>query len=99
MPAPTDRVQPLKQETTALGGQDADARDYPVPINPQQDAIEVMGVFLQDAANRDEAVYVTRVGNDVVLRDLNNTTELTLTQLRTGSASTQFRRMFLLMGG
>lgn len=99
MTAPTDRVQLLKQETTALGGQDVDARDYPVPVNPQQDAPEVMGIFVQDGSNRDENVYIARSGNDMVLKDVTNTTELTLAQLREGTATTMFRRSFLFMGG
>lgn len=69
MPAPTDRVQLLKRESTALGGQDADERDWPVPINPQQDGVEALGVFLQDASNRDEAVYIARAGGRAVVAD------------------------------
>jgi hypothetical protein len=81
MTAPTDRVQLLKQESTAIGGQDADSRDYPVPINSQQDAPEVMGIFLQDASNRDETTYITRAGNNMLFRDVSNPVEKTLTDL------------------
>jgi hypothetical protein len=69
MTAPTDRIQLLKQESTALGGQDAEARDYPVPITPQDDAPEVAGVFFQDATNRDEQVYLVRASGRLAARD------------------------------
>lgn len=88
-----DRVQLLKQETDALGGQDLDKGPYegPSPIEPQEDAIEAAGVFLQDAANRDEAVYVCRDASDLCFRDENNTAELTLSDLlASGPALFQF---------
>lgn len=81
MAAPADRVQVLKQETTALGGQDADSRDWPVPINPQQDGIEAAGLFIQDAVNRDETTYIVRSGLDLLLADGNNP-ETALSTLR-----------------
>lgn len=99
MSAPIDRVQVLKQESTALGGQDSDAADFPVPINPQQDGIEAMGVFLQDAGNRDETCYVARNGNDMVFKDAANASERTLTDLMGGGSVPSFSRHFLLMGG
>lgn len=97
MTAPTDRVQLLKQESTALGGQDSDAKDYPVPINPQQDAPELMGVFLQDGSNRDENCYITRSGNDMLFRDATVAAEKTLTQLLTGLDFTNY--VFDVAGG
>jgi len=100
MAAPTDRVQLLKQESTALGGQDADSCDYPVPINSQQDAPEVMGVFFQDASNRDETTYIARAGNNMVFRDVATGAEVTLATLIGGAAvDPGFRRHFLVMGG
>lgn len=99
MAAPTDRVQLLKQESTAIGGQDADARDYPVPLNSQQDAPEVMGIFLQDASNRDETTYIARAGNDMIFRDVTSGAEYTLAQLVGASTDPGLLRHFLLMGG
>jgi len=96
----TDRVQVLKQESAALGGDAGEDVDYPSPINAQEDAIETCGVYLQDAGVRDENVYIERNGNDMRFRDVNNATPVTLTQLLTGSVLDYgYRRHFLLMGG
>lgn len=78
----TDRVQVVKRESAALGGSAADDLPFDAPIAPQQDAIECAGVYLQDAANRDQNVYVDRSGADLRLRDQNVTTPTTLSQLR-----------------
>ena len=103
MTAPTDRVQLLKQESAALGGTDpvSDAVPFVLPLNPQQDAPEVMGIYLQDAVNRDGLVYITRTGNNMIFRDVATGIESTLTQLLGGAASTDlgWRRHFLMMGG
>ena len=84
----TDRVQVIKRESSATGGQDGQAGPLgePVPINPQEDAVESAGVYLQDDVNRDEEVYIARVGDDVVFRDKNNPTPQTLTQVATGES-------------
>lgn len=92
----TDRVQVLKQESAALGGNAGDDVDYPSPIGAQTDALEAAGYYIQDASNRDQTTYVARAGTDMIFRDQNNTTPVTLTQLRTDYA---FRRHFMLMGG
>ena len=71
MAEPTDRVQLIKQESTALGGDDADAAEWGSnPIEPQEDAIEAAGVYLQDAANRDEAVLIWRDGDVIKAKDV-----------------------------
>ncbi len=94
-----DRVQVIKRESAALGGDAADDSEFEAPIEAQEDALECAGVYLQDAANRDEQVYVAREGDDMIFRDKNNTTPLTLTQLNTGAAVDRaFRRHFLFMG-
>jgi len=68
---PTDRVQVSKQESTALGGDDADAAEWgPTPIEPQEDAIEAAGVYFQDAANRDEALLIWRDGDTLKAKDV-----------------------------
>lgn len=95
-----DRVQVIKQESAALGGNSSDDTDYPAPIKPQQDALEAAGVYLQDAGARDENVWIERNGNDMRFRDLNNTTPVTLSALLAGGTTDYaFRRHFLLMGG
>ena len=78
----TDRVQVVKRESAALGGNAADDLPFDAPLAPQQDAIECAGVYLQDASNRDQNVYVDRSGPDLRLRDQNGTTPVTLSQVR-----------------
>lgn len=52
-----DRVQVIKQESAALGGDAADDVDYPSPINATQDAIESAGGYVQaPSETRDETV-------------------------------------------
>lgn len=79
-----DRVQVVRRESAALGGDAADDVDYLETLNAQEDAIECAGVYLQDALNRDETVYIEREGADMRFRDQNNPTPLTLTQLNAG---------------
>ena len=77
------RVQVDKHESSAGGGDEGDLGVFggPTPIEPQEDAIEAAGVYLQDASNRDEAVFIERDGDDLRFRDENNTAPVTLTQL------------------
>ena len=95
-----DRVQVIKQEWSDLGGDVNDEDEFGgSPIEPQEDAVEAAGVYLQDASNRDETTLIARSGNDMTFKDSNNTT-VTLTQLLEGSGEValSWRRHFLLMG-
>lgn len=83
-----DRVQLLKQEWGSLGGDALDESPVPEPIEPQEDAMETAGVYLQDAANRDENVLLSRVGDDMTFQDVNNSTPVTLTDLLATSGMT-----------
>jgi hypothetical protein len=83
----TDRVQVLKRETAALGGNAADELPYEAPIEPQEDAIEAAGLYVQDASNRDEAVLIARNGDDMTFKDVSNPTPLTLSELAAGAAT------------
>jgi hypothetical protein len=76
-----DRVQVMKQEWADLGGSSADELPFPAPITPQEDAIESAGVFLQDAANRDETTFIGRNDEDMVFKDGENPSLVTLTEL------------------
>jgi len=84
---PPDRVQLVKQESAALGGDGAEEVPYDSPIEPQEDAIEVAGVYYQDASNRDENVLTWREDDDMMFKDVSNPSGYTLTQLASGSAS------------
>ncbi|PNX51465.1 MAG: hypothetical protein BV456_03115 [Thermoplasmata archaeon M8B2D] len=87
-----DRVQLTKVESTALGGNDSDIDPFgaPSPIEPQEDAIESCGLYIQDNSNRDENVGIYRDGNNLCLFDNNGASNqypgYTLTQLITSSA-------------
>jgi len=75
----------MKQESTALGGDDADAVEWgPTPIEPQEDAVEAAGLYLQDATNRDETTLIDRLGLDMRFMDGNNPVAKTLTELLAG---------------
>ena len=81
-----DRVQVMKQESTALGGDDTDATEWgPTPLDPQEDALEARGYFIQDESNRDEKVVVSRTGDDMTFKDVSNPGEKTLTELLAGA--------------
>lgn len=62
-----DRVQVLKQESAALGGDSADSVEYPNPISPLEDAIEARRYYIQNDTTRDETVYVDRNAADNLL--------------------------------
>lgn len=82
----SDRVQLTKLESTVLGGDDNDAGPYggDQPIDPQEDAIESAGAYVQDASNRDEDVGYFRDGDALNFFDKEdgNTTGITLTSLK-----------------
>jgi hypothetical protein len=57
---PIERVQLLKQESAANGGDAADEADYPAPINANEDYPEVRGVVIQKDSGHDNGVVVSR---------------------------------------
>ncbi len=81
-----DKVQVTKVESTALGGKDVDAGIYgnPVPINPQEDAIESAGGYVQDTANRDEKVGFFRDAGKMKLFDEDNPSGASISQMLAG---------------
>lgn len=61
----------MKQESTALGGDDADVVEWgPTPIESQEDAIEAAGLYLQDGSNRDEDALLWRDGDTIKAKDV-----------------------------
>lgn len=70
------RVQVIKQESAALGGDSADDNGFggPLPIEPQEDALEAAGVYFQDSLARDLLVYLARDTGRLVGRDTVDTT-------------------------
>jgi len=77
-----DRVQVVKRESAALGGTEDDNKEYAAPINAQEDFLEAAGLYVQDASNRDKAVYISRDGDDIKFTDVTTGTK-TLAQLIT----------------
>lgn len=75
-----DRVQLIKWESPSEGGTQEDM--VPTELDPQEDAIESAGFFVQDASNRDEAVGGFRDGDDLKLFDVSNPTPTSLTDLK-----------------
>lgn len=83
MAVPADRVQAIKRESAAGGGDAAEDVDYLTPLDPTEDALEAQGLFVQPPGGpRDETTYVTRDGSgNMLLRDQIGGTELRLSQL------------------
>ena len=102
MALPPDRVQVIKQESAALGGNPADELPFDAPIEPQEDAIEAAGVYLQNAGNRDETTVIWRdTDDDMNFKDGNNPSGATLTQLLSGALppATEVGQVIISMDG
>src|SRR5882757_9027062 len=67
----TDRVRLLKQESAATGGNGADDVEWlNTPGNPNQDAPDVRGVYLQNDTSNDTTAVITRdASNNITLTD------------------------------
>lgn len=78
-----DRVQVIKQERSGQGGDDADIVEFlNAPIEPQEDAIEAAGYFVQSPTARDFNVLISRDASDnLTFKDVANPTPRTLTEL------------------
>jgi hypothetical protein len=79
-----DRVQVIKVESAALGGNAADDTEFSTPIEAQEDAIECAGLYLQDATARDETVHIHRDSGKLKFVDTENPAGFSLTQLTSG---------------
>jgi hypothetical protein len=90
-----DRVQVIKRESSALGGDGADDVDYFEPISAQEDAIECAGIYLQDGSNRDETVYVERNGTSLRFVDGANPGGFSLSQLASGGTGISYSEFLL----
>lgn len=93
MTAPTERVQVIKRESLAGGGDPNDDTDYSSPIDPNEDVVEAAGFALQDTITRDLNVITWRASGAMMFKDEANPSGLTLTQLAatsTGLTYTEF---------
>lgn len=93
-----DRVQVIKQEWASLGGDAADEAPFPVPINPEEDAPEVAGVYFQAPSLRDENVLIDRLGNAMRLRDVDNPTPIELSDFVTETKHKAIRQLIHFIG-
>ena len=96
MAEPSDLVQPIKHESTATGGDDADADPFAAQeiIDEFEDALSVGGVAFQEVggSTRDSNALMWRDDTDSIkAKDANHGTVELL--------SRRWRRHFLLMGG
>jgi hypothetical protein len=83
-----DRVQVVKTESAANGGDGADEVEFYTPIEPQEDAMEAAGLYLQDATHRDQTTLISRANNDLTFKDGNNPAPVTLSTLLAGGGIT-----------
>jgi hypothetical protein len=83
MPAPTDLVRILKNESSSDGGTEDD-QGFPVTLSPNEDAPSVRGIFFQGDTGEDELVYVTRDGSgNLILKDAVTGAEVLLSSIVT----------------
>lgn len=69
MPKPTERVQLTKQEDPSRGGGDEDFEFLNGPLNPDEDAPEVGGIFFQSSGVRDSTVAIYRESDEMWFED------------------------------
>lgn len=63
-----DRVQPIVWESTSKGG--SSDEPYQKEIDPNEDALETRGVFIQNDSSSDETVSVSRdASNNLIFED------------------------------
>jgi hypothetical protein len=79
-----DRVQPLKLEDTATGGDEIDA--YPTAVDKNEDFIDCRGIALQSDTSNDEQAILSRDGSG----------NMTFTDVVTGAV---FTLSMLISGG
>lgn len=78
-----DKVQPLKTESVAAGGDTTD--EFPTAMDPQKDHVETAGIVFDDATHRDESTRVWRDGDNLQFKDTANTSGATLTTILTAA--------------
>ena len=83
-----DRVQPLVWESTTKGG--SSDEPFHKEIDPNEDAIETRGVYIQNDSSTDETVEVSRdASNNLIFKDGVVVGTKTLTDLLSASGITE----------
>lgn len=95
-----ERVQVIKQESTALGGDDADSGPaFQYPIDPFEDVIEAAGFELQEpddvTRTRDNDVIISRATGEMTFKDQVVTSAVTLTALLAGGTGVTYTEFLL----
>ena len=95
-----ERVQVIKQESTALGGDDADSGpEINYPIDPFEDLIEAAGFELQEpfdeTRTRDNDVMISRSTGEMTFKDRLNFSPVTLSDLLSGSGGLTYVEFLL----
>lgn len=92
----TDKVRPIKQESSGTGGNPSDDVEYlNSPANPNQDALEARGYFIQNNSSSDTNVIVSRdASNNMTFTDP-VAGSYTLTQLSTGGSGVPYNDFLL----
>lgn len=62
-----DRIQVIKWERPGGGG--TENPDFPTEIEPNEDALDARGLFIQNDVTADEKVYMTREEDRLVAKD------------------------------
>ena len=62
-----DRVQVIKQESAALGGNAADELPFDAPLDPEEDGLEARRYYVQFPGSRVETAYVDRDASGNIL--------------------------------
>jgi hypothetical protein len=78
-----DRVKPLKLESIDTGGDEDD--QFPTSMDPHEDYIELRGLVFDTPTVADETTVISRDGDDMTFKDVNNPTPVTLTELLVGT--------------
>jgi hypothetical protein len=78
-----DKVQPLKTESIAAGGDSTD--EFPTAMDPQKDHVETAGIVFDDATHKDESTRVWRDGDNLQFKDTANSSGASLTTILTAA--------------
>jgi hypothetical protein len=71
-----DKVKPLKMESPASGGTETDP--FPTETNTASDYLATKGIAFENL----DTVFIDKSGNDMRFKDITNTANLTLMELR-----------------
>ena len=96
--ADPDRVQAIKWESPSGGGTQTD--ESPTEINPNQDALDAKGLYIQDDTSADDTVLVSRdVSGNMTFKDGVVSGVKTLLDLTSGTSVIEDKGLLTTEGG